>query len=58
MEEEAGPKRATLKIVGMHCAACAQTIEKALSNVEGVREASVNFATETAYVDYDLEKNE
>ena len=37
----------------MHCAACAQTIQKALSKLEGVRKAQVNFATETAYVDYD-----
>ena len=46
-------KKAIVKISGMHCAACAQTIQKALSKLEGVRKAQVNFATETAYVDYD-----
>lgn len=42
-----------MKIDGMHCAACAQTIEKALLKAKGVDKASVNFATETAYVEYD-----
>jgi Cu+-exporting ATPase len=42
----------TLKISGMHCAMCAQTIEKALSQKEGVYKAVVNFALETATVEY------
>jgi len=42
-----------IKISGMHCAACSQTIQKALSKAEGVKKARVNFATETAYVEYD-----
>ncbi|UCC33613.1 MAG: copper-translocating P-type ATPase [Candidatus Bathyarchaeota archaeon] len=42
-----------IKIGGMHCTACAQTIEKALLKAEGVDKAVVNFATETAYVEYD-----
>lgn len=37
----------------MHCAACAQTIEKALLKVEGVDKAVVSLTTETAYVEYD-----
>jgi Cu+-exporting ATPase len=40
----------------MHCAACAQAIQKALSKAEGVAKARVNFATETAYVEYDDER--
>lgn len=44
-------EKAVLKITGMHCAACAQNIESALNALEGVR-ASVNFATETAMVQY------
>jgi Cu+-exporting ATPase len=44
--------KATIPIEGMHCAACAQTIEKALQKVEGVR-ATVNLASEEATVDYD-----
>ncbi|GAG23965.1 unnamed protein product, partial [marine sediment metagenome] len=43
----------TLAIGGMHCAACAQTIEKALRRVPGVVEANVNFTAETARVTFD-----
>ncbi len=40
-----------LKIDGMTCASCATRIENKLNKVEGV-EASVNFATEKASVDF------
>jgi P-type Cu+ transporter len=40
----------TLDLEGMTCASCALTIEKALGGVTGVREATVNFAAETAHV--------
>jgi|Deesub1362B_J571_1020462.scaffolds.fasta_scaffold00040_64 Cu+-exporting ATPase len=43
----------TLNIHGMTCASCAQNIEKALSKVEGVSNASVNFAMGRAVVQYD-----
>jgi P-type Cu+ transporter len=39
-----------LEITGMTCASCVRRIEKALSGVPGVVEASVNFATEKALV--------
>jgi Cu+-exporting ATPase len=42
----------TLAVGGMTCAACAARIEKRLNKLDGVV-ASVNFATETAVVDYD-----
>jgi len=42
---------AELTIYGMTCAACAVRIEKVLNKLEGVR-AAVNFANETARVDY------
>ena len=42
----------TLKLGGMHCAVCAQTIEKVLNKQEGVYKAGVNFALETATVEY------
>ncbi len=35
-------------IKGMHCASCARRIEKALTRLEGVEEARVNFATREA----------
>src|SRR3972149_2098868 len=40
-------------IIGMHCASCALTIEKALKKVPGVKSAMVNFATEKAAVEYE-----
>jgi len=42
----------SLKITGMTCATCAQTIEKALNKKEGVYRANVNLALETATVEY------
>lgn len=44
----------TLKIKGMNCASCAGRVEKALSAVAGVTQASVNLATETATVTGDF----
>ncbi len=44
--------RLELPITGMTCASCAMRIEKKLNKLAGV-EASVNYATEKARVDYD-----
>src|SRR4051812_26354099 len=41
-----------LPITGMTCASCANRIERKLNKLEGVQ-ASVNYATEKATVDYD-----
>jgi Cu+-exporting ATPase len=43
----------TLPIEGMTCASCVRRIEKALSRMDGVQEASVNLATEKAHVIFD-----
>ena len=53
MDNEMSHEKITLKIGGMSCASCAATIERALGRVEGVSEASVNFAVEKAMVAYD-----
>ena len=45
-----------LDIEDMSCANCAQSVEKALSALEGVKDASVNFGSEKAYVEYDSHK--
>jgi Cu+-exporting ATPase len=42
-----------LNIGGMTCAACAQTIERALKKTEGVSRVNVNFATEKANISFD-----
>ena len=39
----------TLKLEGMTCSACVNTIERALNNLEGVS-ATVNYASETAHI--------
>lgn len=41
-----GTEDVSLVISGMRCAACVWLIERALSRVAGVREATVNYATE------------
>ncbi len=43
---------AELAITGMTCANCAATVERALKRVEGVVDATVNFASEKATVTY------
>ncbi|HXI15000.1 MAG TPA: copper ion binding protein, partial [Chloroflexota bacterium] len=47
------PGDVVLPVTGMTCASCVRRIEKALTKVPGVREASVNLATEKARVVYD-----
>ena len=42
-----------LGVKGMTCASCVRRVEKSLTRVAGVREASVNLATERATVVYD-----
>jgi Cu+-exporting ATPase len=46
-------RQAILPLTGMTCASCAATIEKALSDANGVAAASVNLASEKASVQYD-----
>ncbi|MFP4331505.1 MAG: heavy metal translocating P-type ATPase [Spirochaetaceae bacterium] len=47
------PGRGTYKIEGMHCASCVSAVERALKNADGVREANVNLATESATITFD-----
>ncbi|RTL24325.1 MAG: copper-translocating P-type ATPase [Burkholderiales bacterium] len=44
-----------LPVAGMTCASCVSRVEKALSKLPGVREATVNLATEAATVDAEPE---
>ena len=46
-------EHADLAVEGMHCASCANRIERTLSRQPGVADASVNLATERASVAYD-----
>ncbi|WEK54058.1 MAG: heavy metal translocating P-type ATPase [Candidatus Cohnella colombiensis] len=51
--EQSNTEQASLQLLGMTCAACANRIEKGLSKLEGVTEANVNFALERATVTFD-----
>jgi Cu+-exporting ATPase len=53
---ESGAKQlgeASLAVGGMTCAACVRRVERALAKVPGVKDASVNLATESARVEFD-----
>lgn len=46
----------TYQIKGMHCASCANIIERTLKKQAGVQEVSVNYGTEKAQIDFDSAK--
>ena len=46
------PARCDLSVKGMHCAACAARVEKALKEMPGVQDAAVNLLAERAAVTY------
>jgi Cu+-exporting ATPase len=51
LEAPAGPgRRHRLRITGLTCAACVGRLERALLAVDGIRQAGVNLATETAEI--------
>lgn len=43
-------------VLDMHCAACAQAVEKGVKNLRGVEKADVNLALNVLYVDFDKDK--
>lgn len=45
-------RQTTLNIEGMHCASCVSSVQQSLEELEGVQEANVNLATESAKVSY------
>ncbi|MCW4031209.1 MAG: heavy metal translocating P-type ATPase, partial [Candidatus Bathyarchaeota archaeon] len=47
-----GTAKITIAIGNMSCSSCAATIEEVLNEIEGVKSAVVNFATEKATVEY------
>jgi len=52
-EEAAGVATSELALEGMHCSACATRIERALAGQRAVLSASVNLATNRAFVTFD-----
>lgn len=53
MPPKDGEKRAAFILSGMHCSSCAGLIERSVKKLNGVKEVSVNFASEKARVVYD-----
>jgi Cu+-exporting ATPase len=51
MDEE--PRQVRLRVTGMTCAMCTQTVQRTLGDLDGVSAVDVNLATESAVVDYD-----
>lgn len=49
-------KEVNLNIKGMHCASCAQTIEKTLNKQKGITKCNVNYGTEKAFIEYETDK--
>ena len=49
-------RRERIGVGGMHCSTCSETVADALRSVDGVSEASVNYATDEATVEYDTER--
>ncbi len=49
-------KKENMKIVGMSCAACAKSIERVTSKLDGVQSSTVNFSTEKLAIEFDDEK--
>ncbi|MBN1677329.1 MAG: heavy metal translocating P-type ATPase [Candidatus Thermoplasmatota archaeon] len=46
-------REATVRVKGMHCATCSETVREALEALDGVTDARVNLATEKATFVYD-----
>ncbi len=51
MTTAAEPQTQTLRIEGMHCAACVRRVERALVRVDGVSEASADFIAGRAIIE-------
>ncbi len=51
--EQTQLKRTALKIGGMHCAGCVNSIQNYVSNLDGVKKCEVNLASEKALLEFD-----
>ncbi len=49
-------KKQIFPIVGMHCASCKTLIQEAVSELDGVKSVTVNYATEKMNIEYDESK--
>lgn len=56
MNSKENKKKAKLKITGMTCATCVRTIEKSVSNLDGIIDVKLNLGNEIGTVEYDSKK--
>lgn len=56
MNVKENKKKAELKITGMTCTTCVRTIEKSVSNLDGIIDVKLNLGNETGTVEYDSKK--
>ncbi|HXG07001.1 MAG TPA: heavy metal translocating P-type ATPase [Nitrososphaera sp.] len=49
-------KRTLVKIGGMHCAGCVNSIQRRISTIDGISKVEVNLANEKAVLEYDPAK--
>ncbi|WPP48601.1 heavy metal translocating P-type ATPase [Catalinimonas niigatensis] len=54
-KEASSQVRKTYPVTGMSCAACAVSVESTLKTTKGVKDAGVNFATQSAWVEAEAE---
>lgn len=47
-----GIEKLSLPVIGLHCSSCVNTIEKEIKKLPGIKVAHVNYATETAHVEF------
>lgn len=52
-QKEKTSEKKNIPIEGMHCASCAQTIEKSLDKLEGIDKSNVSYASEKASIEFD-----
>lgn len=49
-------KKASVNVLGMHCASCASVITRTLKKLDGITNCEVNYGTEKAHISYDPDK--
>lgn len=47
------PVKATFSVTGLHCPPCTSTVERSLKSVQGIKSATVDWATKSATVEFD-----
>ena len=49
-------KKIEIKVKGMHCVGCENTVKQAILDVNGVKDAKVDYTREKAAIEFDTTK--